>query len=82
PLLTPRETAHIPAQQLAGTITGSDDPRLPVGSAVGLRLADFEGISEPSVTFQGTIHPILVLSRDRHPNGGSDVTFALLPSGE
>lgn len=75
-------TAHIPAQQIAGTIARSDDARLPVGSAVGLRLADFEGISETSVTFQGTIYPILVLSHERHPNGDSDVTFALLPAGE
>ncbi|EYB66350.1 hypothetical protein DEIPH_ctg139orf0072 [Deinococcus phoenicis] len=75
-------TAHLPAQQIAGPIIRSDDPRLPVGSSVGLRLADFGGVSEPSVTFQGTIHPILVLGQDRHPDGSSDVTFALLPAGE
>jgi hypothetical protein len=72
-------TVHVPAGQLTGQVTHSDDSRLPLGTCVGLRLADFEGISEPSATFGGVIWPILVLAHDRLPDQSSEVTFKLLP---
>lgn len=71
-------TVHVPAGRIAGEVTRSGDARLPVGTLVGLRLADFKGISEPSATVDGVIFPIVVLAQERQPGGSQDVTFALL----
>lgn len=71
-------TVRVPPAQIVGQVTRSDDPRLPVGTSVGLRLADFEGISEPSVTVEGVICPIVMLALDRLPDGSQDVTFELV----
>ncbi|GBF04805.1 hypothetical protein DAERI_020402 [Deinococcus aerius] len=71
-------TVRVPPAQIVGQVTRSDDPRLPVGMSVGLRLADFEGISEPSVTVEGVTRPIVMLALDRLPDGSQDVTFELL----
>ncbi|WP_264778655.1 hypothetical protein [Deinococcus aetherius] len=71
-------TVRVLPDQITGPVVSSDDPRLPVGTPVGLRLADFEGISEPSATVGGVILPIVVLALDRLPDGSQDVTFELL----
>ncbi len=71
-------TVQVPAGQIQGEVATSNDPRLPVHTSVGLRLADPEGISEPSATFQGVIHPILVQGHQFTADGGQEVTFELL----
>lgn len=71
-------TVHVPAGQISGLVIQSDDSRLPVGTQVGLRLADFEGISEPSAAVNGMILPIQVLAHDRAPDQSSTVTFVLV----
>lgn len=71
-------TVHVLESQIQGEVTASNDPRLPVHTAVGLRLADPEGISEPSAAFQGVIHPILVQGHQFTTDGGQEVTFELL----
>ena len=61
-----------------GEVIRSEDPRLPPGTPVGLRLADMEGILEPTATVQGVTSPITLLSHERLPDLSSEVTFELL----
>ncbi|GHF58217.1 hypothetical protein HNQ07_004016 [Deinococcus metalli] len=72
-------TVHVDPGQILGPVTSSDDPRFPPGTQVGLRLADREGISEPSASVQGVIYPILVTDRVLYGDTSSDVTFEVLP---
>ncbi|CAM3567903.1 hypothetical protein DESA109040_16665 [Deinococcus saxicola] len=75
-------TVHVGPGRVLGPVTHSGDPRLPVGTPVGLRLADPEGISEPSATVDGVIHAILLISLTRHDDASSDVAFELLPRAQ
>lgn len=75
-------TVHVDPGRILGPVTHSDDPRLPLGTPVGLRLADPEGISEPSATVNGVIRSILLISLTRRDDASSDVTFELLPHAQ
>ena len=72
-------TAHVPVSHLEGTVTDSDDPRVPVGARVGLRLADFEsGASgEPTAEFSGRLYPVLSWRLEHLPDGSTEVQFDL-----
>jgi uncharacterized lipoprotein YbaY len=71
-------TVHVPSGQLMGEVVQSEDSRLPPGAPVGLRLADMEGILEPSATVQGVTSPITVISHERLADLSSEVTFEFL----
>lgn len=69
----------MPAGSLLGQVTDSDDSRAPLGIAVGFRLSDPEGITEPTAMISEQIHDLLLYRHDRHPDGSSTLTFELLP---
>ena len=71
-------TVYVPSGQLLGKVIRSEDPRFPPGTPVGLRLADMEGILEPTATVQGVTFPITVLSHERLPDLSNEVIFELL----
>ncbi|MFK7603605.1 hypothetical protein ACI3L1_15480 [Deinococcus sp. SM5_A1] len=75
-------TVHVDPSRSLGPVTHNGDPRLPLGAPVGLRLADPEGISEPSATVNGVIHSILLISLTRRDDASNDVTFELLPRAQ
>lgn len=71
-------TVRLSPEHIQGEVTHSDDASVPLGTQVGLRLADFEGISEASATINGVIHPIVVGLQHQLADGSRTLTFELL----
>lgn len=71
-------TATVPAGSLLGHVTHSRDPRAPEGTRIGFRLADPEGVTEPTALISGVLHELLLHAHDRHADGSSTLTVELL----